>query len=358
MILTLLDRMIARHVLFGTVVVLSVLLGLTMMIDLAGSIADYGKADFGLVALIKYVVFSQPRQIYELFPIAALIGTVMGMSTLAFGSELTAMRAAGISIARIVGATLKIGFVFSLATFLVGEYLVPVSENLALVGRAKALAVGFQQTTSGVWLRSGTSFINIGEVLPDLSLLRLTIYEFDRTSRLRSQTFARHARYEGDKWRLEEVSQSIIVGQEAVKILNKPTEEWQSGLGPEVVAVFAVQPESLSIRQLRYYLQHLEKNNQDTRSYRLVFWEKVFLPLATIVMTLLATPFVFRHNRSGGVGQRVLTGILLGLTFVVLGRSFGYFGLLYGLPPVAGVLLPIVLFLLFGLYLLRRAGRE
>ena len=358
MMLTLLDRMIARHVLYGTLVVLSVLLGLAMFLVFADSLSDYGKADFGLKALVKYIVLSQPRQIYELFPIAALIGTVMGLSTLAFGSELTAMRAAGISIARIVGATLKVGVVFSLVTFFFGEYLVPVSENMAQLGRAKALAVGFQQTTSGVWLRSGNAFINIGEVLPDLSLLRLTIYEFDHSSRLRSQISALSARFQDDRWRLQKVSQSIIVGQEAVQTLNKPTEEWQSGLTPEVVAVFAVQPASLSIQQLRNYLRHLEKNNQDTRNYRLVFWQKVFLPLATIVMTLLATPFVFRHERSGGVGQRLLTGIMLGLAFVVLDRSFGYFGLLYGLPPLAGVLASIALFFLLGLLLLWRAGRE
>ncbi len=355
--LTLLDRLIARHVLYSTLLVLNVLVALAVFFILIDGLKDYGKASFGVVELIKYVVLKQPLQVYDLSPIAALIGSMMGLSTLALNSELTAMRAAGVSVARIVGATMKVGVAFAVVIFLVGEYVVPEAENLAQTGRAKALATALQQKGSGIWLRSGSSFVNIGEVLPDLSLLRLNIYDFDNNSRLRIQTAARHAAYEGDKWRLDDVSESVLVGKEAVQTRRVPQVEWNTALTPEVVSVFAVQPDSLSIQQLHYYIGHLQQNNQDTRNFQMVFWQKIFMPLATLVMMLLATPFVFRQIRSGGMSSRVFIGIMLGLVFVILDQSLGYFGVLYAIPPVAGALMPIVIFFALAIYLLSRASR-
>ncbi|MHB8534683.1 MAG: LPS export ABC transporter permease LptG [Sulfuricaulis sp.] len=355
--LTLLDRLIARHVIYSTLLVLNVLVALAVFITLINGLKDYGRASFGAYALIKFVLLKQPQQVYDLSPIAALIGTIMGLSTLALNSELTAMRAAGVSVARIVVATMKIGVVFATVIFLVGEYVVPVAENLAQTGRAKALATALQQKGTGIWLRSGSSFVNIGEVLPDLSLLRMNIYVFDKHSHLRMQTAANHARYDGEKWRLDGVNESILVGKEAVQTRHLPEEDWHTALTPDVVSVFAVDPNSLSLQQLHYYIGHLERNNQDTRNFQLVFWQKIFMPLATLVMMLIATPFVFRQIRSGGMSYRVFIGITMGLIFVVLDQSLGYFGVLYALPPVAGALLPIVIFFVLALYLLRRAAR-
>ncbi|MHB8741841.1 MAG: LPS export ABC transporter permease LptG [Sulfuricaulis sp.] len=355
--LTLLDRHVARHILYATLLVLNVLVALAVFFILIDGLKDYGKASFGIFALIKYVILKQPEQVYSLSPIAALIGTIMGLSTLALNSELTAMRAAGVSVARIVGSTMKIGIAFAIVILLVGEYVVPVAENLAQTGRAKALATALQQKSSGIWLRSGTSFVNIGEVLPDLSLLRMNIYDFDANSHLRMQTAAKHAVYKDGKWILDDVNESVILGDEAVQIRHVPMEEWSSTVTPDVVSVFAVQPDSLSIQQLYYYIGHLEMNNQDTRNFRLVFWQKIFLPLTTLVMMLLATPFVFRQIRSGGMSNRVFIGIMLGLLFIIVDQSFGYFGVLYAIPPVVAALLPIVLFFSLAVFLLNRVVR-
>jgi lipopolysaccharide export system permease protein len=307
--------------------------------------------------VIRYVVLKQPQQVYELSPIGALIGTIMGLSTLALNSELTAMRAAGVSIARIVTATMKVGLLFALVILLVGEYVVPVSENLAQTDRARALETSLQKKSTGIWLRSGSMFVSIGEVLPDFSLLRINIYDFGQNNRLRFQTTAQRARYEGNQWRLKDVSGSLIVSNEAVHTRRVAEEGWQTALTPEVVSVFAIRPESLSLQQLHYYIGHLQQNNQDTRNFRVAFWQKVFMPLATLIMVLLATPFVFRQARSGGLSHRTFIGIMLGLLFIIFHKSLGYFGTLYALPPLAAALIPTLVFFAVALFLLRRAAR-
>ena len=255
---SLLDRLIARQILHSTLLVLNVLVALAVFFIMIDALKDYGNANFKLVELIKYVVLRQPQQVYELAPIAALIGTIMGLSTLALNSELTAMRAAGVSVARIVLATMKVGLLYALVILLVGEYVVPVSENLAQTGRAQALETPLQKKSSGIWLRSGTSFVNIGEVLPDFSLLRMNIYEFGQDNRLRTQISARRARYEDGVWRLQKVKESLIVGNEAVQTRSVPEEDWHTALTPDVVSVFAIRPDSLSIQQLHYYIGHLQ----------------------------------------------------------------------------------------------------
>jgi lipopolysaccharide export system permease protein len=357
--LTLLDRHVGRHIFLGTLLVLGVLLALFVFFSLIDGLPDYGKGDFGAYELLRYVVLSQPRKLYEILPTAVLIGTTLGLSLLALNSELVAMRAAGISPMRVIGAAMKVGLLFALAAVLWGEYVVPAAESEAQLGRARAMQTGVQQKRSGLWLRDGRDFVNIGEVLPDLSLLRINVYHFGDVvgdvGRLTAQTSARRAQPEGeDRWRLEDVRQSRF-GADAVQIRVADSEPWSSGLTREVVAVYAVKPEGLSMQHLHRYIRHLELNNQSTERYRLSFLQKLFLPLAIAVMVLLATPFVFRPVRGGGLSQRVFIGIMLGLAFIVVNRSLGHFSVLYGLPPLIGAVLPLAIFLSLSLYLLRRA---
>ncbi len=355
MILSLLDRHIGRGIFVSTLLVLGVLLALSLFIVLVRAMPDFGKFSFGLPELLHYVIMSQPRQLYELFPIIVLIGSIMGLSAMALNSELIAMRAAGVSIARIVGSAMKAGLIFVIAGVLLGEYVVPFAESVAQRERAKALHESLQQRSSGLWLRDGATFVNIGEVLPDLSLLRVNIYQFEDSTRLRSQTYAAGARLAGDRWTLEDVRESLISDQHVDFRLAR-TRAWDTKLTEEVVSVFAVVPEGLSIQKLARYIDHLRQNNQETERYQLAFWQKLFLPLATAVMVLLATPFVFRPVRSGGLGQRIFLGIMLGLAFVVLNQIIGYFGLLHGQSPMLSALTPILLFLALALVLLRRSA--
>ena len=204
-------------------------------------------------------------------------------------------------------------------------------------------------------MRDGGAFVHIGEVLPDLSLLRVTIYEFDEHANLRNHTYADSARYEQTNWRLADVRQSLIA-ENKVQGRKLASEQLNLALTPELLEVFAVKPEGLSAWHLFRYIQHLEQNKQVTSRYRLALWHKIMLPLSTGVMVILAIPFVFGQLRSGGLGARMMIGIVLGLAFYLMNRAFGYFGLLYGLPPVIGALLPPLLFFALALSMLRRVA--
>jgi lipopolysaccharide export system permease protein len=350
---TILDRYVGRAMLLGTALVFGVFAALFIFIVLVDVLPDYGKGHFGLYQLARFVVLSQPGKLYEIFPVTVLIGTLLGLSTLALNSELVAMRAAGVSKARIILATMKTGLFLMIAAVLAGEFVVPVAETRAETGRAAAMETGLQQGRTGLWLRDGPSFVNIGEVLPDLSLLRVTIYDVGPTFQLRRDTYATRASYVGDHWELRQVERSRIT-PDRIDVQAEPAASWNPAITPTDVAVFTTSPQALSIAQLDLYIQHLRNNNQDVGQYLLAFWQKLLMPLATAVMVLLATPFVFRPVRSGGMAQRIFIGVAMGLAFVVVNRSVGYLALIYGVPPVMAAVAPLVIFLAIALALVRR----
>jgi lipopolysaccharide export system permease protein len=352
--MNILDRLIGRTILYSTLVVFAVLLGLFTFFEFVDKLGDLGQANFDLHEVTKYVLLGLPRTAYQLFPMAALLGTTVGLSSMALDSELVAMRAAGVSLLQIVGSVMKVGLIFVLSAMFVGEFIAPASENLAQRGRAEALHVGVQQGGDGIWLRDGGAFINIGEVLPDLSVLHVNIYEFD-AARLLRHTYAGSGQFDEGYWQLRDVRETVLEG-ERVRASQRPSGTWRSVVDPSVLGVFAVKPEGLSAWNLSRYIRHLERNNQETKRYKLAFWYKVVAPLTTGVMVLLAVPFVFTQPRSAGMGLRLFLGIMGGLSFYVVNRGFGFFNVLQGLPPVFGAVLPTLLFLALALLMLRRVA--
>lgn len=353
--MSLLDRYIARHVLYSTAVVFAVLLALFAFLEFVDKVGDLGKGSFDVSDLLEFVILGLPRKAYELFPMAALLGTTLGLSSLAIDSELTAMRAAGVSLLRIAAAVMRVGAVLVFGAILIGEVLAPPAENYAQRERAAAMQVGFQERETGIWLRDGHQYINIGEVLPDLTVLRVNIFEFDEQQRLRTHTSAASGHFDGERWRLDSVKQSVLEPRR-VRVWEAKTDYWTTAIDHQVLGVFAVAPDALSVWNLYRYIDHLKRNKQDTGRYELAFWYKVVAPLTIAAMVLLAVPFVFGHPRDSGMGLRLFVGIMLGLLFYLLSRGFGYFSVLYQLPPLLGAVLPTVLFLFLALYLLRRVA--
>jgi lipopolysaccharide export system permease protein len=351
---SILDRYLAGAILASTALVLAVLIALFSFVQFVDALGDVGKANYQLLDAARYVLLSIPRQTFEVFPMAALLGTTLGLSALAADSELVAMRAAGISLLRIVRAAMQVGLVLALLAVAIGEFVVPVTERVAETGRAEALKIRIkQQRDFGLWMRDRQDYVHVTEVLPDLTLLGIDIYRFDDRERLTLHTHAQQGRFAESQWRLADVRESRI-SEDRVQTQRMREQEWSSSLTPELFRVFTVRPEGLSVVQLHRYIQHLEQNRQNTGSYALAFWQKLASPFATVVMMVLAIPFVFGSQRSGGVGARLFTGIVIGLAFFVVSRGFGYFGLLYGVPAVLGAAMPTLLFFVAALVLLRR----
>jgi lipopolysaccharide export system permease protein len=199
-----LNRYLAREITVATALVFAALILLFAFFDLVEQVKDLGRGAYQLRHIAIYVLLSIPDRVYSLFPIAALIGTLFALASLVASSEYTVMRASGVSLARLSAAIVRVGLVFAVLTFAFGEFIAPPAERLAHRLRSQAITgLVAQEFRSGIWIKDGTSFINVGEVLPDFSLRGVRIYEFDQGHRLRSISFAERGSYESERrWRL------------------------------------------------------------------------------------------------------------------------------------------------------------
>ncbi len=334
---------------------MAVLLALFTFINFLDQISSLGKGDYGLFEAIVYVGLTIPRLLYELFPMAALLGTIIGLSLLANDSELIVMRASGVSMLQITTAALKMGGLFVVFAVIVGEVISPYTETRAQRGRAEALQQNIQQQTNfGLWMRDTQTYVNVGEVLPDLTLLRVKVFEFDPDKRLRSMVTADEGIFQDEFWLINNVNQTLIDPDGKTEIVNTPSAQWQSRVTPQILSVFLIQPDQLSFWQLSRYIKHLSSNQQKTDPFELAFWGKLMLPLSTAVMVVLAIPFVFVNIRSGGLGRSLFIGIMLGLGFYAANKGLGYVVLANGMSPFLGATLPVVGFLFFALIMMRR----
>jgi len=349
-----LDRYIGITVIGGTLLALLVLLALFSFVAFIGEQSDIGRANYGVTDALLYVLMMMPTMAYQLLPLAALLGSLAGLGVLASHNELLVLRASGISLQRIILAVMKAGALLMLLAVFLSEFVVAGSEQKANEMRASALSTRVAYRTSdGFWTRNEHSFINVHTVLSDGRLAGVLIYEFDDLQHLRRVTQARQARYVDDHWELEGVVRTEF-DHEQIMSRQLNSVSWQTLLDPQLLDIVAVKPQSLSATGLYHYIQYLTGNGLDAARYEMELWVKLVLPLATGVMVFLAVPFVFGSLRSVGIGQRIMMGTILGITFYLLNQIFNYVSLAYQFNPVVSAILPTLLFFALGVLLLRR----
>jgi lipopolysaccharide export system permease protein len=354
-----LNRYLTHEVLGSTLFVMSGLLALFAFFDLIAELGDLGKGNYTLLQILLYVALSLPGHVYELFPIAALIGTLFALAKFVANSELTVMRVSGLSLWQIAFSLMQVGLLFVLVTLVFGEFIAPVSERTAEQVRLKSMnAVVAQEFRSGLWVKDEMSFVNVKELLPDTTLVGVKIYEFDANYHLRNISFAERGQYQGNgRWRLEDVVQTHFDDlRTSVKKLQEAY--WNSVLTPDILNVLLVVPEQMSAWNLYFYVEHLRENSQKTTRYEIALWSKLVYPFASLVMILLALPFAHHQTRSTGVGQKVFAGIMLGLAFHLLNRLFAHLGLLNDWDPILSAVAPTALFLCAALGMMWWFGRR
>jgi lipopolysaccharide export system permease protein len=352
--MSILDRYIARVIAAGAAAALLVLCALDTFIAVMRELEEVGRGEYGYGDAIIYVLLTLPGRLYELFPAAVLVGSLMSMGALAGGGELVAMRAAGVSVARIVGAAAQAGLVLMLTLILIGEFGVPVSEQYAQEFRWREQNVQMAQSgTRGFWAREGRYYISVATVYPDARLSGLSIYELAGNGTLANVTRADSAIRKDGLWELRNVRRTAFPGDSITGEIAK-VEYREALLDPALLNVLSVKPEAMSIRELHRYAEYLLDNKLDASSYWLAFWLKITTPLSCVVMMLIVMPFVFGSLRSVNAGQLLLIGILLGLGFYILLQVTSRAGEIYDIPPFLSATLPVLLVAVIGMFGLRK----
>ena len=346
-------RYVSRTVFTAIALTLLVFLALDFIFGLISQLESVTE-HYTAFEAFKYMLFTMPRRLYDYIPYSCLIGCLAGLGLLASSSELVIIRAAGVSVKRIAWMTLRPALVFILVALMLGEFVAPYSEQMADNRRHFLRYNGEQKAPQNMWNREGSEFMYVNAVLPNGVVYGLTRYHFNDQHQLESASFTRQATYQENYWQEEDVSITYL-DEDAIHTEVIPARRWETNLTPNLFNILVVAPEDISLRNLHYYTNYLEKQNLTAGNYSLAFWQKILQPLATASLVLVAISFIFGPLRSVTMGQRIFTGVVFGIVFVLLQRLLGATSLVFGFPPSVAVMIPIVLCMTMGIYLLNRA---
>ncbi len=338
-------------------------LSLFFFIDFVDELADAGRRGYTVWQAALYSALELPGHLYELSPIAVLIGTIYTLARMAQSSEFTILRTGGLGPSRALSLLAGLGAAFSVATFLVGDYLAPWAEQQAAAVQAQSTS-GLSIGRSGAWLKDRrmtpegerSYSINIGRAEGAGRLRNVRIFEFDAQGRLLQRIAAESARVDNrSQWTLAGVTVTRWPGRDhgeepvAVTTQTLPELRWASELSANVVAAAVLPLGTMSTLELLRYINHLADNEQAGQQYEIQFWRRALYPFASLVMVALALPFAYLQARGGGISWKVFGGIMLGISYVLMNNVAGHLGLLRQWTPWIVAATPSAAYLLLSL---------
>lgn len=348
------DRYIFKQILYSIIAVVLVILGLDILISFLDQLKRVNDS-YTLQGALNYSLWTSPRRVYENLTLSTLVGVMVGLGVMASQNELTVMRAAGISTLSILRVVYKPVMLVAFFGLLLGEYVAPYSEHKAQTDRDIALSGTGGYSQRGLWHKEGNTFIYIDIILDREHLRSISRHEFDENQNLVQTSHAHNAFFEEGQWRLTDIKYTIFDAKNTqVKRIRQ--EYWQSSLTPDLISIVAVEPTDLSISGLWSYSQYLRQQSINADNYLLAFWAKILQPLSISVLVLAGISFIFGPLRSVPVGQRIISGVILGFTFKIFQDLLGPASSVYGFPAFLAILVPIVLCGFGGWYLLKKAG--
>ena len=358
-------QLLYRDVFWSVFFVTVAFVALFFFIDFVDEIEKVGRNGYTPIAAAVSALLQQPGHVYELFPIAVLIGTIYSMARLAQSSEFTILRTAGLGPGRALELLATIGILFSVLTFGVGEYVAPRTEQAAAFLKAR-FGMGLEIDRTGAWLKehrqdpdgSRSITVNVRGVGRAGELTDVRIYEMDDAGRLVRSITAEHALVERARgvheWMLRNVDETRWYSRtpaDPPRLVERKSEQlaWPTTLDATVAAAAVLPIQSMGALDLWRYSTHLAQQEQATQRYWIQFWKRVLYPFACLVMVALALPFAYLHARAGGISVKVFGGIMLGISFVLLNNVFGHLGLLHDWRPWIVASVPSVFYLLLSM---------
>lgn len=347
------DRYIWTTVLQSWLMVMFVLLGLDAIFSFIDQLGDL-KREYQIKEAIIYVLATLPNSAFELVSMATLLACLIGLGQLAGNSELIILRACGLSVSRILfSVIIPVIFIIGFALF-TAQFISPATSQFAESYRAtKTSGTEFSNFKKGYWQREGNNFIYISRIDGKGVLYGVNVFSFDSERKLTEANFFQSVNIENENWTAKKVSTTKIDANQ-VQIETKDSVLWQSDITLRMLRLLAVGPEKLSVTSLYQYGGYLERQNQSAAKYYLEFWNKVFLPLSTIAMVLIAGSFVFGSLRETPMGSRIIVGVVIALVFNQVQTLCSHAAVVYQFSPVIAASLPALAAFCIGIILIRR----
>lgn len=356
------ERYLLKVFAFALLFSVLLFLSLDVLFAVLAELNDIG-GNYSIGDVFYYVILTIPGRVYELFPLSAVVAVVVGLGSLAAGSELVVMRASGMSQLRIARSVLLSVAGFLAVVMMVGEFVSPAGEKMANTFRAQEISEGQGVATDySVWIRDGSVIFNAqrlikGRIGNQYELQKVTVFEFDEFV-VKKISRADSAVFDGEKWLLTNLEVSVF--SEKGVVLNRFAErQWKSRIKPEILNISLIRPKDLGLRDIKKLQKFAGKDQELLSAYQVAWWSKCFFPFFVLTVAFTGVPFVFGGMRSGGFAQRLIVGVMLGIILYLINKTLLNLGEVYHIHPFWVVVMPsVMIFFVVFLYLVRVDGRR
>ena len=336
-----LSQYMMRTILTSTALVLVVLLALAGLFEFIAELDDI-QGNYQTPQAILYTLLRLPNLAFEMLPVAALIGSLLGLGALAGNSEIIVMRSAGLSVTEMGGMVAFSGAVMLILTGLLGEFIGPPLDFYARDMRVEAR---YQQDEERLgnetWVKDGDVYLHLERVSPQLEFGSLYMYKFEN-GRLASIAVAENSGIDDDdNWILENLRETKFE-RDGVHVLQSTRSVESFEVDSDMLGSSLAKPLSLSARELLTYIDYLKRNSLDATKYETEFWFRVSRTFTVLIMPLLALAFVFGSQRSGSAGGRLMIGVVIGLAYYLASETMANSGQVFNLNPLLVTWLPSV----------------
>ena len=347
-------RYLASTIFKGSILVLVTLVSLSMFFTMIQQMENLGQGKFGALQFAQYIFLLSPDMAVYFLPLSVLLGSMLSLGSLASSSELIALQASGLSMKRFIIIVAQAAFILAIFAFTIDNFVVPYSETTAREIKAAGLASRASlQSKRGVWIKDGRNIIFIQQLFPNGNAKNIEIYHLDNKDRLISKTFARKAISKKTGWQLQQVKKTLI-GEQGVTQKRFKQTMYAGNLSDQLLQSLVVDSRKMSALDLYSYINFLQENKLNHSAESLSFWRKIYYPITIMVMAIMAIPFVTGSQRNSNTGQRLIIGIILGLSYTILDNLLIQLGEQLQLPAMLNAFLPTLMFIVLTLYLIRR----
>ncbi|HEX4045694.1 MAG TPA: LPS export ABC transporter permease LptG [Gammaproteobacteria bacterium] len=351
----LLERYITKTIILATGLTALIMGGVLFLLLLLGELKRIGEGDYSILQAFLYALLRLPGELYQFSPMLVLLGSIIGLSLLSAQREIAVMRTAGFSVRRIMFSVLGAAMLLVVGIGAIGEGLTPNLNRKAEVQKENAKNAGQSVVTSaGVWLHIDNNFIHVQQVVGRQLLENVTRYQFDDQHRLQAAYFAKTLTYQNNHWQMNEGKQTIF-HHERTESQSFTHANWDLPINPNLLNV--AEAHEMSLTRLAKFIKYLKQNSLQATEYQYQFWQRIFQPLAALIMIFLAVPFVLGTINAASLSWRILVGIMLGFGFFISNALLGQLSIVYQIPPMLAAALPLVLFVLIGIILVNRMMR-
>ncbi len=357
-IMTPFDRYIGAAALRAFVLVAAALTALFSLLEFVEQLSSVGQGHYGLSDALTYVLLTAPSRLLQVTPVSMLLGCLLALGAFAKNSELIALQGLGISEIRIIGAVLKLAVPVIVALFMMAEFVIPPTQQLAQAQRGSALssAAPLRSDTS-FWAHGDHQYLNVQQFESGNAARNIDIYAFADGGSLTSFMHAERADIKPDgTWSLIDVVRKRVDASE-FETEHLATLPWSSFVSAEQIQFLILPPETIPPIALYRYIHDLGQRHQQAIRYEQELWRKASIPLSIVAMILIAAPFVFGPPRGQSTGRQITIGAVFGIVFSLSQQIVGHLDLLLDLNPVVAALAPSLLLMVLASYLFRRAHR-